>query len=75
MMTRKYMNQLEHCMNAMAKGEGSYRNLKVDTYLVRVKHCQKHYIFGLVESEQPILILALFHESMDLMNRLKTRLK
>jgi len=36
--------------------------------------CEQHYIFYTPRETQPPLILAVFHESMDLMQRLKERL-
>jgi len=37
--------------------------------------CEHHYIFYAPRDGQPPLILAVFHESMDLMHRLKERLE
>ncbi len=37
--------------------------------------CEHHYIFYVLRKEQPPLILAVFHENMDLMQRLKNRLE
>ena len=37
-------------------------------------HCEHHYIFYCTREDQPPLILAVFHERMDLMQRLKNRL-
>ena len=36
--------------------------------------CEHHYIFYCTRADQPPLILAIFHERMDLMQRLKNRL-
>lgn len=38
-------------------------------------HCEHHYIFYLVRKNKCPLILAVFHEHMDLMSRLRERLK
>ena len=37
-------------------------------------HCEHHYIFYSTRENKPPLILAVFHERMDLMKRLKNRL-
>ena len=37
-------------------------------------HCEHHYIFYSIRESQCPLILAVFHERMDLMQRLKDRL-
>lgn len=39
-----------------------------------VTHCERHYVFHLVRSAQCPLVLAVFHENMDLMTRLRGRL-
>ena len=72
--TIKYTRQLINCIEAMAKGDGYFKDVKVKKRTIRIKHCQKHYIFGLVRDKDPLMIIALFHESMDLMTRLKKRL-
>ncbi len=73
--TRKYMRGLQDCMEAMAVSEGHYKDMQVQSHTVRVKHCQKHYIFGILQDGEPMLVLAIFHERMELMKRLKKRLK
>ena len=71
---RKYMNQLKACTENLAKGEGYFKSVD-DLYpSIRLKHCQHHYIFGLMREERPMLIVAIFHERMDLMMQLKNRL-
>ena len=72
--TIKYTRQLINCIEAMAKGDGYFKDVKVKKRTIRIKHCQKHYIFGFVRDKDPLMIIALFHESMDLMTRLKKRL-
>ncbi len=73
--TLKYTKHLLKCMGFMAKGEGVYKDEKVLRYTVRIKHCQKHYIFGVIRDNAPMIIIAIFHEKMELMKRLKKRLK
>ena len=41
---------------------------------LRVARCQYHYAFYLLRAKQSPLILAVFHERMDLMQRLRDRL-
>jgi plasmid stabilization system protein ParE len=41
---------------------------------LRVSRVQHHYVFHLEREKQPPLILAIFHEHMDLMTRLRARL-
>ncbi len=39
-----------------------------------VSRCEHHYVFHLVRAANCPLVLAIFHENMDLMNRLRHRL-
>lgn len=41
---------------------------------LRVKQAESHYIFCLARTGRPALILAILHERMNLMARLKRRL-
>jgi len=72
--TRKYIAGLEEELNNLAEGKAFYRNcddLGKGIIMARYEH---HYIFALKRENQPLLILAIFHEKMDLMQRLKSRL-
>ncbi len=73
--TLRYTRGLIECIEAMAIGKGFLRKIDVQGRKVLIKHCQKHYIFGLVRDGSPLLVIALFHERMDLMARLKGRLE
>ncbi len=71
---RKYMSQLKTCTEILAKGEPPFKNVD-DLYpSMRLKHCQHHYIFGLMRDQRPMLVVAILHERMDLMKQLKKRL-
>lgn len=73
-LTRKYMQQLEDCIENMANGEGYYKEMD-DLYpSIRMKHCEHHYVFGLIRDAAPMLVVAIFHERMDLMVQLENRL-
>jgi len=72
--TIKYMSQLKQCTKKLALSEGHYKKLD-DLYpSMRLKHCQHHYIFGLMRNKHPMLVVAVFHEQMDLMEQSKARL-
>lgn len=71
---QKYMSGLIKCIEAMAQNKGYFRDTQIKGRVVRIKRCQKHYIFGLVRENKPLMVIALFHERMDLMSRLKRRL-
>lgn len=72
---QKYTNSLLKCLNDLANGVGEFKELNVSGHPVLMKRCQKHYIFALSQPDQPILIIAVLHEQMDLIQRLKKRLK
>ena len=72
--TLKYTQELITCIEAMARGEGYFKEIDVKGRIIRVKHCGKHYIFGLVRENRPLIVIAFLHERMNLMARLKRRL-
>jgi toxin ParE1/3/4 len=72
---RKYTAALAHAMDRTARGEGQFRELDDIHQGLRVCHCQRHYIFCLMRSELPMLVVAILHERMDLVARLESRLK
>lgn len=73
--TEKYTAGLIQCIKAMAYEKGYFKDIDVSGRVVRIKHCQKHYIFALIRKNTPITVIAIFHERMDLMNKLKGRLQ
>jgi len=42
---------------------------------LRMVRCEHHYIFCLPRDDAPALVVAIFHERMDLMARLADRLE
>jgi toxin ParE1/3/4 len=72
---RRYVAELEDAAELLALGKGHFRELS-DIYPgLRTIRCKHHYIFCLLRNDAPALIVALFHERMDLMTRLKRRLE
>lgn len=69
-----YIERLEVGIKRLALGQGGYKTLD-DVYLgLRVAHCEHHYLFLLSREKAPALVIAIFHERMDLMARLRARL-
>ena len=69
-----YIQQIETVAVELARGEGIYRQ-RDDLYPgVRVRLAGHHYVFCLPSTSSPALILAILHERMDLIVRLKKRL-
>lgn len=72
---RRYIKDLERGIARLALGEGSWRNLTALYPKMRLAHIGHHYVFCLPRENQTALIVAIFHERMDLMVRLAERLK
>lgn len=70
-----YKNKLEACTEALATGQTYTKKIDISGATVHIKYCEHHYIFGVKRDDLPMLILAIFHERMDLMQRLKDRLQ
>ena len=54
--------------------EEDLQKIDISGATIHMKYCEYHYIFGVKRDHFPMLILAIFHERMDLMQRLKDRL-
>lgn len=71
---RVYIAQLEKAAEAVAKGEGGFKDMSALIPGLRVATSGKHYIFCLTRPTALPIILAILHERMDIMARLKNRL-
>jgi len=69
----KYAFLLEDAIEKLAARELDGRGFSTNLPDVRVQRCEHHYIF-FQPGDQSLLILAILHESMDLMTRLRERL-
>ncbi len=65
----KYLFKLEACFKKISRGEVVLKNLTEKIQYIR---CEHHYIF-LLATKKPIVI-AVLHEKMDMLMRLKKRL-
>jgi len=72
---RIYIADLEKAAEAVAKGEGVFKDMSSLLPGLRMASCGKHYIFCMPQTGAPSVILAILHERMDLMARLKSRLR
>ena len=72
----RYNAGLISCLEAMTQDSpfGQYKRFQRNGKFIRSLHCQKHYIFALEQEDAPLTIIALLHEKMDLITRLKSRL-
>lgn len=70
---RSYIVQLEQGMARLAAGEGAFKDMSAVHPGLRGARCQHHYLFCLTRGNLPALVVAIFHEHMDLMTRLTAR--
>ena len=71
---RTYSQQLDAAATDLALGRGVFKDLATVLPGLRMKVAGSHYIFCLPRPGRPALILAILHERMELMARLKRRL-
>jgi plasmid stabilization system protein ParE len=72
--TRAYVEQLERGTSKLARAEGHYRDMSAVYPELRVALVGHHYVFCLPRADAPALVVAVLHERMDLITRLKARL-
>jgi toxin ParE1/3/4 len=70
----KYLLELSECAEALALGSVHFKNLNNVRSGLRMVRCQHHYIYCVPRTYAPALIVAILHESMDLMARIAKRL-
>ncbi|MCC5064047.1 type II toxin-antitoxin system RelE/ParE family toxin [Xanthomonas campestris] len=71
---RRYIAKLEQGIAGLAAGQGSFKDMSELFPALRMTRCEHHYVFCLPRESAPALIVAIFHERMDLMTRLTDRL-
>ncbi len=71
---RRYLARLEQGIARLAAGQGAFKDMTALFPALRVARCEHHYVFCLPRETAPALIVAIFHERMDLMTRLSDRL-
>ncbi len=69
----RYLERLDQCCEHIAKDEALCRSFAEIDARLKSLHCEHHYVFFLSGDDQPVVI-ALLHERMDLLARLKDRL-
>jgi plasmid stabilization system protein ParE len=72
--TRIYLAKLRTGIEMLAIGQGAFKDMSELYPLLRIARCEHHYIFCLPRDGAPSIIVAIFHERMDLMARLQSRL-
>ncbi|MEO9130487.1 MAG: type II toxin-antitoxin system RelE/ParE family toxin [Sphingomonas sp.] len=72
---RSYVAGLQRAIEAVAVGQSQFRDMSALHRGLRMVKCDHHFIFCLPQNDGPALVVAIFHEKMDLMARLADRLK
>lgn len=72
---RRYITRLEHGFSRLAAGQGLIKDVSALYPELRMARCGHHYVFCLPRENGPALIVAIFHERMDLMRQLADKLK
>lgn len=70
----KYVLQIERCLHDLVSGRRSGKQFGDSSRVIQVFRCEHHYIFYAVQDDQ-LGVLAILHEAMDLLARLKERMK
>jgi len=71
---RRYETALEKCFVGIGKGRVRPRVFLKRRPELFFTHCEHHYIFYVVQKNGCPLVIAILHENMNLMTRLKHRL-
>ena len=72
---RRYISALEKGIASLADGQGPFKDMSALFPALRMGRFEHHYVFCLPRKGAPALIVAIFHDRMDLMARLVDRLK
>ena len=72
---RRYEARLKHHFALIARGKARTRVFLKHRPELLVSRCEHHYVFHRIRPEGRPLIIAVFHESMDLMSRMRKRLE
>ncbi|WP_421852914.1 type II toxin-antitoxin system RelE/ParE family toxin [Novosphingobium sp.] len=71
----QYSTSIERGIERLAAGGPAVRNLDRVYVGLRSLRCERHFIFGLLRSDAPLLVVAILHERMDLLTRVASRLQ
>jgi plasmid stabilization system protein ParE len=72
---RDYAGQLRKCMTKLASGTAKPRKLDDIRAGLLSCRCRHHFIFALPVRGEPMRVIAILHERMDVVSRLVSRLE
>jgi len=70
----RYESALENNLKGIGAGETLTRPVFEHRFDIRVSRCEHHYVFAQMRENDVPLIVAVLHEKMDLLVRLRERL-
>lgn len=73
--TERYESLLEGHFQALARGKARTRTPIDSRPALTCSRCEHHYVFALVREGLPLLIVAVLHENMDFIARLRERIE
>lgn len=73
--TVKYFDQIEQCLYGIAKNKFWKQPFPKTHPKLRVIRCEHHYIFYLHNENKIPWIIAILHERMDMLTRIKNRIE
>lgn len=71
---KKYEQKLKESFATIGRGEAHARILFENWPELRFSHCEHHYIFFLMRPAQSTAIIAILHERMNMIQRIRARL-
>jgi plasmid stabilization system protein ParE len=69
-----YAGRLERCLLGIATGTVHSHSFSERYSQVEVVHCEHHYVFFIHSDKKSPVIIAVLHERMDMLVRLRSRL-
>ena len=72
---KRLSKALDQGMVGMARDHKSTYSIKLYNEAVRVAYCQEHFILGVFRLNRPLLVFAILHKDIDLMQRLAKNLR
>ena len=70
----RYKNKLAVHFSNIGRGKVNSKAFLKNVSELQVSRCEHHYVFHFIRQDQPPLIVAILHERMDMVNRIRRRL-
>ena len=70
----RYKSKIVQHLNSIAQGKARLKTFLETRPELQVSRCEHHYVFHLVRENQAPLIIAILHERMNMIDRIRNRL-